>query len=951
MIQVHPQRAFLNTPIVISNKGTEPVLVQNKVTGEMFALSPGECKTSRYPAGKQELLAKSFSGESQSLVFQVEDALKFGGSKRKGYYIFDGNPWAIIVMKDRTYFLNGDTGEQFVEHNLSPDSIEELNNSYLLFSTGDDVSLFSLKSMSIERTMAGVTLIYNKKNHCVFSGRNGLTVYRFYSSAENDHVLMLECDAYVIQYVEGKEEGVIRYHQKGAPRTIRTLRLLNATNCGQMEREEELKLEDEFVCFPGQHSVLQIVRENENCAPQSVYCMNLYSGRRVNVDIREKPVSEINGLSVWRDKEYEMICNEDVQGAANKYILEVIEDSGFISYIWTTLSTTTTKIVKTNRDGKRIETYKRSTSVISALYDEIGKEYMSASSRLSFNHENNLFSVSDSGEVCIVLNKRIAKIEGSLRFTDFGDPYIVHTIDGVRKHSTLNGEEIPCVEYKQECYASNITRFGLFDQGNERYFWLKTGQTVVGKKIRHSSLGSEPAIVSGGMPDVGPRFFTRTGEILPVPISEEDTVALSSRCGAVLFEKGGLFGIARYSNRKWSIKENLELSIYDSLHVKDAVFCSDGDSFIYQKKNGLVLYDFLTGEETKFNTDKGIQNSVNGYRPYCSKDYYSLPVIVDPVTMRTINNEFLSQYRFSNADGSVYYLRREIRCYLRSDGKLISKEEYDALCKEYNYPQNPFGIVKPEEEKSNKRRQYLDSIGKGLGSGPFWGGPPFDLIVAGFVDYRIVRKEEVAIVCKNGIEIEVPIGPPLYYMNYMAFSSDARRVAIAGKYKDASGLCVIYDMEERRVLHRSTSDKIEGGVGKTKAIWLASFNKDGLVAYYDSTPDTYLVDADGGWKRIGGRSFLTFSPSGKYIAFSRQGYIPLESGSAFWGHVPSCDIDIARVEAPELILCHFNDHGEGIVGTGVRRETVATASFSVDERKILSVSNDGVVVVRNLHLV
>ena len=944
MIQVHPQRAFLNTPIVISNKGTEPVLVQNKTTGEILALSPGESKSSQYPAGRYELLTKSFSGESDSAVFQVEDAWKFGGSEKKGSYIFDGNPWAVIVMKDRTYFFNGDTGEQFVEHNLSPNKIEELNQDFLMFSTGKDISLYSLRSMSVERTIPRVELVYNKKNHCIFSGNGRLTVYRFYPKGNEDRVLNIDCDAFVVQYIESKEEGVIRYHDRNTPRKVRTLHLFNAFNSKELESAEEFELEDEFVCFPGQHSVLLAVRENENTAPSSVYCVNLYSGRRVDIKTEDKPVSEINSFSIWRNKEYETICNEDIEGTARKYSLEVAEYSGYVCYIRTTHTVTTRKSEKITRDGEKQVFYKRSKSEASSLYDESGKEFLSASSDLSFIHESSRYYVSYSGSVYLILNKRLIKKEGRLLFTDFGDPYVVRTVDGGRHYYKLDEEEITCIDKKPEWEASDITKFGLFNQGEGRYFWLKTGKTVVGDSVKQFHLNPKPAIVSGGMADIKPRFFMQTGVIRPVPVPEQDILALSVKGTRVLYEKGGLFGIAQYSLQKWSFKENLQLSIYDTLHVKDAVFCSDGKSFIYQKKNKLVLYDFASGEETEFDTDKGIRNNVNGYRPYCTKDYFSRPVIVDPVSRRTIDHNFLSQYQFSNIEGNVYYVKREIHYFLRNGGKQISKEEYSALCKEYDYPRNPFGFGKSDETISDKRRKYLDSIGKGIGPGPYLGGLPLDLMVADFVKYRIVDLEEVAVISRNGDEVEVPIGDPLYYLNYVAFSPDAKRVAIAGKYKDASGLCVIYDMEKQEVLHRSVD-----GVGKTKAIWLASFNSSGTVAYYDSSPNTYLVKDNGGWEKVGGYSFLTFSPSGRFLALSNQGYIPY-SEDEFWGHVPSCDIYIASINNPGKHLCHFNDHGSSIVGTGVRRETVATASFSSDERKILSVSNDGVVVIRNLHL-
>ena len=140
------------------------------------------------------------------------------------------------------------------------------------------------------------------------------------------------------------------------------------------------------------------------------------------------------------------------------------------------------------------------------------------------------------------------------------------------------------------------------------------------------------------------------------------------------------------------------------------------------------------------------------------------------------------------------------------------------------------------------------------------------------------------------------------------------------------------------------------------AVWLGVFSKNGMVAYYDSVPNTYISDSNmKSFQTIHNRSFLTFSPTGKYIALSRQGYIPYDPNNPHWGHQPSRDVYIARSDSPCKELAHYCDHGDSIEGLSelhANRDNhfVASATFSKDEKKIMTVSDDGVVVIRNLHL-
>lgn len=946
MIQVHPQIAYLNTPITITNKTKGQVRVRDRMSNESFVLNRGESKISRFSAGEHEIIAESILGDTECFRIKVEDALKFGGSDRKRCYVFDENPWAIIVMKDRTYFFNEKTGEQFVEHTLSPEDIKELNDRYLLFKTEQELSFYSLETMSVEKTFSNMKRVYAGKNHCVLSGEGKLVVYRLYPEAKGIRELAIDCDADVIQRYASCGEGIIRYHQKQS-RMINTLRVFDAKDRNQYEKRSTDILDGEFVCFPSSFSVL--FRGEEDHKRNSLHCAFFSNTRKVEVYNGDIPISDVNRVQLWKNEDYERVKSEDVEGRATKCCLQVLEKSGHVYHILTTYKVKSTKKTVVSKTKGKYTDYWKEKSIESVFRDDTDKIFLTQPTELSFQHDGDCDYVLGDGKVYIIDNDSVAIYDGRLCFTDYKDPYLVKRIDNSDKYYTLKGEEISYVKDVPNPHIGHNTSlaFGLFFMGDDRYYWLKKSKIYLGSEVKAFSIKPKPAVVSGGGKNIGPRFFMKNGNVLPIPVPEKEIIALSRKGKAVLYEKGGLFGIARYSGQGWAHTNEISLSIYESLHVKDAVFCSDGESFIYQKKNKLVLYDFLTEKETEFDTDKGIKNNVNGYRPYCAKDYFSRPVIIDPVSRKTIDHNFLSQYKFSNCDGSVYFSKRIIRNFLKKTGKQLAKEEYEALCKEYDYPQNPFGIVRIEKERSDRRIKYLESIGRKLGPGEMWTPADYEMRIANFVDQYIVDKKEYAIISRNGLDVEVPIGIPLYYLNYVAFSADSKRVAIAGKYKDASGLCVIYDMERNTILHHSITNK---DVGKTMAIWLASFSNNSYVAYYDSTPNTFLVKDAFTPIKIGGRSFLTFSPSGKYMALSKQGYVPFESGELFWGHVPSCDIYIASVDEPKKCLCHFNDHGAGIVGTGTGRDTVATASFSADEKRILSVSNDGVVVVRNLHL-
>jgi len=157
------------------------------------------------------------------------------------------------------------------------------------------------------------------------------------------------------------------------------------------------------------------------------------------------------------------------------------------------------------------------------------------------------------------------------------------------------------------------------------------------------------------------------------------------------------------------------------------------------------------------------------------------------------------------------------------------------------------------------------------------------------------------------------------------------------------------------------------------ASWVCGISKTGFFATYDSTPDTYIINVAENlfenktteielrqniyksktniyhtynkWNEIKGKNFLCFSPTGKFLALSEQGYEPLTLGG--YGHQESGAVHIANTNSGKLI-CSFNDHGSHLVNPKIK-DTIFV-SFSEDEKRLMSMSKDGVVIVRDLNL-
>lgn len=176
-ITFHPHKGYLNTKFRLYFNGEssenfiicrendssviKSITVQPHKTESIYIEEPGTYKVCQ--------------GEDVIQYFNVEDGYKFGGSVLKNAFVFEKTPWVFVVMKDRTYFHNRETGREYVEA-ISPDLIEYVSPSFIIFSNKND-NLMTLYSLKEEKPAIVFENLIKKNENVIFWKYTGLTKY------------------------------------------------------------------------------------------------------------------------------------------------------------------------------------------------------------------------------------------------------------------------------------------------------------------------------------------------------------------------------------------------------------------------------------------------------------------------------------------------------------------------------------------------------------------------------------------------------------------------------------------------------------------------------------------------------------------------------------------------------------------------------------------------------
>lgn len=944
-IQIHPHVGFLNTVFEIlgvqSNSKVRLVHTADEY-GNVdlnFNSATIEVHSSKFKLSKPGTYSVYLNGEKNDDIV-VKNALRFGGSTFKNAYIFEGTPWCFIVMKDRTYFYNRDTKYSFSE-SVSPDSIKYVSRSMVLMSNDDkqDCTLFSLTYM--KGLVNFSKEVYLSDSVLIFSNEaNVLSLIKFADEIVNhkclhydDFVISKDKDLCIIN------SGVLERY------SLDTFELLSS--------KDLKKSSEKFVCF---FQGLFMLTVNEHDLSR-LAVTKIQTGEVLKWLQLESFVSSVKGRIVNK-VDFDLLSDEliEIQNKADccaslyAKIIDIDDICVVDDAVYTVQDCSMIKLYRSTFDVP----YKRKYSEVSLNLDceiiaienqKLRPKILTCKDGCLYVNYGSTTIVVKSGEIVYTTidSMYIGKERNDIVFLDRKslDKRVLYSLskDSSERKILLSSHCIN-MDYFQ--------RYGLVvDMENKKYYKYINGEIVFEDQY------------DGGWMEYKEECTVYCGASLVIFHNQyvakksfsDNLKCLSENGNYGISVRGSNVSLINYVARDSYRKENILEDSFDSTKYQNVILSDDGEMFISRTEDKCILVDVQSGEIEDFENGKYIAH-VNGYRPTFVVDSYRKPRIIDPLTMNFVEDAQTSKFLFMSPNGEMYAdskLNDYVKVFNKMSEKYITNDELDSLKKKYDY-YSDISDSKREEIRNNRREfikvypkmiSVVDSFGQNMERFLL----ETDNFTSQFLEERGFAK--IRRVSDDCIIADIELGPKLWFLNYVSFSCDNRYVAIAGRYPNGSsygGLLLVYDLCQKRIIRKKTDGY---------AMWTVSFNINNDYAAYDSRPTTFFGNVeDVDLKEISGRNFLAFSPDGKYVALSSQGYIPYANNKLCWGHIQSTDVYIYMSgdfnEQVHPVIRDLSD--SGIASAMNSGKTVSTVSFSRDNRKIMMAGSDGVVVIRNIEL-
>ena len=426
-----------------------------------------------------------------------------------------------------------------------------------------------------------------------------------------------------------------------------------------------------------------------------------------------------------------------------------------------------------------------------------------------------------------------------------------------------------------------------------------------------------------------------------------------------------------------SLKKYKEREIkLDTNKYQESYLSPNGQFLVLQDDNNKYLwFDIEKNETVRFFSGNFLSFSKEGSL-IIEEDGTRDVKVLDPLTFSDITPPNYHLYRFLSPDGKLYsQLALKIRYFNKLNGKKIKITEVSKFRRELDSPsiflsRNPDNKQEFEREKDRVDKNRRSFFKKNKSSFNRLGIYNHSKITSQTV-VKFEKFTEIGIVGTD-ITTEILFPEDLAYYNYAAFSYDNKYFGYVGK-PSSKGLIHLFKLNYVESINKLLVTDSYLSRYPSYASWVCGFSKTGYFATYDSTPDTYLINIDEElfasktdkielrkniyksksniyhqyqkWNEIKGKNFLCFSPTGKYLALSEQGYEPLTLGG--YGHQESNVVHISFTETGKIIDS-FTGHGEKIKENLEKKVTFV--AFSEDEKRIMTLSSDGVVIIRGLKI-
>lgn len=453
----------------------------------------------------------------------------------------------------------------------------------------------------------------------------------------------------------------------------------------------------------------------------------------------------------------------------------------------------------------------------------------------------------------------------------------------------------------------------------------------------------------------------KSGKVMGVAIG--DIMSASKNLTKLVCRRGEEIILLRFDPRSNNYVHT-QVEIGNDMNA-EAYFSPNGKFIVLANQvNEYFLYDTLTGQKVPFLSGKFLAFSSDGNLVVEERNLTCK--LVDPLTFEDITPKNYCYYRFLSPDGLLYAKpARKIQYFDLIISKYIDKDLYIDICSflDVGIYQSDTEGLKGKVERKIKFFSLHERQLKKLGI----------FSVHELTSTRVIRVEKYFEIGVVGTDIETKVFIPIdvTYLNYISFSYDSKYISYVG-LGATGGLLHIYQLNFTNRLLQVSGQYVSRY--PRLASWVCGFSKTGKFAAYDSKPNTYVIEIHKDLflnndfkeeellirnqdrsKRIlpnhiqckEGVNFLCFSSSGNFMALSEQGYSPFSSGGS--GHQASSALHVASAHNLN-ILESFLEHGAGIKedrADNLQKRLVFVA-FSEDEKQLMSLSDDGVVIVRKI---
>lgn len=474
------------------------------------------------------------------------------------------------------------------------------------------------------------------------------------------------------------------------------------------------------------------------------------------------------------------------------------------------------------------------------------------------------------------------------------------------------------------------------------------------------------------------RYALSSSQIVFNPISLEirDSIvgridSCSKRLSKVISYRNNTIylSVFNFQSRKYELSK---IPI-NELKYQESYLSPNGNFLVLKNENNqYVWFDIEKNETIKFNSENFLAFKNDGSL-IVEQDKTRAVKILDPITFKDITPSNYHYFRFLSPDGKLYaQLSFKVRHLNKLNNKVMTANELNKLRRELDAPSSINEVSKKNQVNAQIKRNREQIFEKFKREFNDLGIEDCSCINTN-IFIKMERYIEIGIVGTE-VSTEVLIPEDLKYYNYSAFSYDNKYFGYVGKQDASGGLIYLskIDFDEAKLNFKITNSY--QCRRPDMASWVCGFSKTGYFATYDSKPNTYTFEVNDdlfsiktndfeikenesnlknfcthshqNWNIIYGKNFLCFSPTGNFLALSEQGYDPISLGG--YGHQESNMVYITRTISPSEIIYSFSEHGDMILNSKTKKVTFV--AFSEDEKKLMTLSSDGVVIVRDLNL-